>query len=661
MEELYSEQEDVIRSITRTVTNFKKLGQGNYTTSITRNCLNILQELWTRCQSLHAEIKLAATDDEREGHDYFTKEGFLKAEAEYYDASDFFTEIFDKLSKPVIFPPIAAPADLSNSGVSECSATPRIPLPRIELPKFSGLLTEWVNFRDIFESLVANNEVLSNVQRLHYLKSSLTGAAQLILKNTTVTDANYEIAWNALKNRYENKRVIVSAHINNILDAPNMKADTTSEFKRVYDTVTDSLAALRCLERSTIDDFIVIIAARKLDPHTRTEWELSQGNTTEPPSFTKLTDFLLSRIVALEAANGNSDNPSNKSHRASSTKSLASMVNNTKCPMCNESHPLYQYANFKLLSLDKRMAVARQHRCCFNCLSKGHIPSKCPSRNRCKRCQRKHNTLFHDDNYNLHSITFGNKTEDTGVKTAAYTAERSVSETIPKSSVTLKLSVTKESNHVPSSSVMLATARILVCTESGRQLKLRALIDTGSEATFITERAAQLLRAKRKKVHIQVTGLGGRTNSTVHFSTKLIMKPCSSETESVSVTALILPNLTSYNPGTSLCKDEILGLRNLQLADSHPSSRERIDVLIGADIYGLILLNGLLKIPDTALVAQHTIFGWVLFGSFVKNTNNDTNITANLQCSIKLSIDVILKKFWEIEEVSHSPPLSKED
>lgn len=54
-------------------------------------------------------------------------------------------------------------------------------------------------FRDIFNSLVASNKTLLNVQRLHYLKANLTGEASLTIKNFTITDANYKTAWDVLQ------------------------------------------------------------------------------------------------------------------------------------------------------------------------------------------------------------------------------------------------------------------------------------------------------------------------------------------------------------------------------------------------------------------------------------------------------------------------------
>lgn len=41
---------------------------------------------------------------------------------------------------------------------------------------------------------------LSKVQKLHYFKANLSGEANLVLSNIGITDANYESAWELLKN-----------------------------------------------------------------------------------------------------------------------------------------------------------------------------------------------------------------------------------------------------------------------------------------------------------------------------------------------------------------------------------------------------------------------------------------------------------------------------
>ena len=43
------------------------------------------------------------------------------------------------------------------------------------------------------------------MQKLHYLISSVTGWARESLKGLEITKANYNVAWNLLKSRYDNR------------------------------------------------------------------------------------------------------------------------------------------------------------------------------------------------------------------------------------------------------------------------------------------------------------------------------------------------------------------------------------------------------------------------------------------------------------------------
>lgn len=64
------------------------------------------------------------------------------------------------------------------------------------------------------------------------------------------------------------------------------------------------------------------------------------------------------------------------------------------------------------------------------------------------------------------------------------------------------------------SRVLLATALIAICDSVGRSVKLRALLDQGSEMTFISERMAQCLKLKRVCCPISVSAVGA-----IHAST----------------------------------------------------------------------------------------------------------------------------------------------
>lgn len=77
------------------------------------------------------------------------------------------------------------------------------------ISKFNGELENWVLFIDIFNALFYNNAGLTNIQRLHYLKSSVTDAAADVIKSFSITSENYQVTYNELVKQYENKALSI--------------------------------------------------------------------------------------------------------------------------------------------------------------------------------------------------------------------------------------------------------------------------------------------------------------------------------------------------------------------------------------------------------------------------------------------------------------------
>ncbi|GFY64389.1 DUF1758 domain-containing protein [Trichonephila inaurata madagascariensis] len=84
-----------------------------------------------------------------------------------------------------------------------------IKLPEFPLPKFSGKIEEWSNFKIQFNNIISTNSQLSSEQKLHYLKAALTSKA----KNLETISDSFESLFKSLQERYENKRLIVETHV----------------------------------------------------------------------------------------------------------------------------------------------------------------------------------------------------------------------------------------------------------------------------------------------------------------------------------------------------------------------------------------------------------------------------------------------------------------
>ncbi|XP_070153665.1 uncharacterized protein [Polyergus mexicanus] len=182
---------------------------------------------------------------------------------------------------------------------------PMVKLPNIDLPKFDGNYERWIPFRDLFESLIASNISLPNVQKLHYLRSALTGEAAKMISSLEITNDNYVIAWNLLKQRFENKRLIVQYLIQMLLDIPAIIKESHTDLRVLVDNIVQYTQSLIKFGQpvESWSTIIIHILLPKIDKGSRREWESKRSTIEQFPTLTEFIDYLINRSAFLEAVN----------------------------------------------------------------------------------------------------------------------------------------------------------------------------------------------------------------------------------------------------------------------------------------------------------------------------------------------------------------------
>ena len=94
-------------------------------------------------------------------------------------------------------------ASLARQGPVSSTASSRlnVKLPQLQLPKFDGSVTAWQPFWDKFSALIDNTD-LPEVTKFSYLTSVLEGEASHVIQGLAVTESNYSIACDLLKERF---------------------------------------------------------------------------------------------------------------------------------------------------------------------------------------------------------------------------------------------------------------------------------------------------------------------------------------------------------------------------------------------------------------------------------------------------------------------------
>ena len=157
--------------------------------------------------------------------------------------------------------------------------------------------------------------------------------------------------------------------------------------------------------------------------------------------------------------------------------------------------------------------------------------------------------------------------------------------------------------------VLLATAQVVIIGPYGKQTRARALLDQRSEATFVLDSLTQLLGLQRDRVDTILTGIGGCKAGSVKFATRFTMQSMHDPESKFEVNAFILQRLTSDIPSRDFSGLNLEQFKHLSLADPDFHISDRFDLLIGADLYGLLLRSGLERFPKNLLVAQNTALG----------------------------------------------------
>ena len=311
---------DTSKSISNLITNFKKTGKSNWTTAFINIRLKVLDDLWSKFEDLHAElISIMAETDK--SLPYFANNQYEKSQSEYMDSHVFFDELLMNL--------VAKENQQTIQSPKTTEPQSQLQLPRVTLPKFSGNYEEWSSFRDLFTALIDKNSNLTDVLRLQYLKTSLQGEAEQLLRNVETTEANYKLAWQRLTERFENKRMLIQTHVKALMSLNAVNTESSKDLKQLLDGTVEAVRALENLGRPVEhwNDWLVFITANRLDSTTRKDWEDSLCVSTDPPTFNQLQIFLEGRIRTLEALSPVSKPPSTPSRRSSQNNSLQQTCN----------------------------------------------------------------------------------------------------------------------------------------------------------------------------------------------------------------------------------------------------------------------------------------------------------------------------------------------
>ncbi|XP_055527215.1 uncharacterized protein LOC129719831 [Wyeomyia smithii] len=607
---------------------------------------------------------------------------------EFYDLLSEIKYQITKRLKPLPVAPEARPS-LDASFAQKPYPDSCIKLPDFSLPRFSGHYEQWLYFRSQFNLLVRRNDSLNDQQRLHYLRSCLSGEAATI----ETPEEMFASLWMALEARYENRRWLVDRHLAESFLLKPLQFESSTGLRELVNIVQKNLRALSSLKLpldTLSESMIVHVVASRLDKQTHKDFE-SHVVGTNLVKWQEMVDFLQNRCRILEnleqdhkvasRSNSNSIKPSGGKWKPNVLVSSNRDYDNKgkfSCFDCSGGHYINECRNFLSKSPTQRFQRVKELKLWVNCFSNRHVVVACKS-SLCKECGLRHNTLLHFDSKPadastevksnseankvaradsarvelctlIQPVVLGEKTNPVSMDSPGPEAFRFPSEGLFNAE-SKKVQLISANDQA-----LLHTALVLVRSASGELQECRAVLDSCAMSTFMTTACAKRLRLKTLSSDVSVVGFGGAgkklTESVVaHVSSKSSYFEASAE-------FLVTPRITNKLPLHSFSIANWNIPDWIDLADPQLNKTAKIDILFGIVEWDKMMLSKSYILSKELPTFRQTVFGWVA-GGHVKERDRYPKVQALAVTNEEL--DSQISKFWCIENYGSESQWSVEE
>ena len=509
-----------------------------------------------------------------------------------------------------------------------------------------------------------------------YLLSLLTAEAKLSVKGLTISAAHYQIAKDILVQRYGRKERIIFTHVQQLMNI-TVPGNITCENTVLWKLQDELLAHVRSLEALGVtgDQYGVILTPlilSRLPQDVRLEW--AREGEGRDNDLDWLLTFLASEINRRERSQSFRDTTTHdpvattceekvRSARKASASALhvhssasGSEDVQVSCDVCGvNGHTSERCWNLtKLSTVSERRSKVQMCGLCYRCLCRDHVAKDCL--NKCDKCGGRHHILLCDPRPTSTQETCS--TSSTSIRSDSH---RSVYHTTEQKHTNSNLSLARKSNvHANSKDskdrktkrVILQTTDVTASGCTGKSGIFTVLFDTGSDRSYVSGRLVKRVEPEwvgTQQLSYSAFGTDHGRKSELRNLFHVNLK-CADDSY-VSLFATEIPTICApvYRPDIPLHVLQSFEQLSIE-ADCSDGGEVQVDVLIGLDAYWKFMKSGIVR-NTGGLVAQESVFGWVLSGSLVDD--GGSVVSHQLLCFNEVP-EAALHKFWDLESIGIS-------
>ena len=504
--------------------------------------------------------------------------------------------------------------------------------------------------------------ILTDVDKFNYLRSLLERTAYEAISGLTLSSANYQEAIDILQKRFGNKQLIISKHMEILLNIETVTSEQNVRgLRRLYDDVESHIRSLKSLgvAPDSYGALLSPVLLNKLPPELRLIVNRKVSDSTlDVDSLLRIAE---EELLTRERTHTPTQTPLRQSQdkpRSTATTLFSGTqppAASPTCCYCQQPHSSTDCMSVP--SVSARKQILKTSGRCFNCLRKGHLSRNCRSPRKCLKCNGRHHS----------SICEGRSLEQTRLSVDQLSlAQPTNVSTTPLNPEAPPFAATPTTSNLCTDgkkAVLLQTARASIYNPAQPQhsIEVWVLLDSGSQKSYITEQEkGRLALQPSGEQHLCIATFGSiREEPKVCQIVKIGMagKGYPPMQLSLYVVPMICEPLVSQP--IAACAKENQHLASLDLADFSESDQGlEVDILIGSDYYWDLVTGGVCR-GSNGPTAIHTKLGWVLSGPTRSREVDHCSMNlvtthvlrVDTQPNDSKSLDNRLRSFWDLESL----------
>ena len=494
-------------------------------------------------------------------------------------------------------------------------------LRKLTLRRFDGDPKNWMEFWDSFEGVVHRNQQLSDRDKFEYLRDSLEGKAKNSIAGFRLTEANYKVALQMLKDRFGREEEISRVHYEGLTKLqPVFNDRDITKVRKLYDEVEFHHRALQALGKTQeqYSDVFVPMIESKLPENIRVSvlakksdiWNMNEMlavlateiNIREKskPTYVKRESQNYSRM------------PAERDLTTASTLLIGG--EKRKCAYCYEENHSSEECG-KVISSKERKDILRKYGRCYVCLKRGHRARDCRNTMKCRNCQEKHHVSICSKEKESDIVSPGLHVRDGG-------------------------------------NISMQTAQAVISTDSGKaRVRCRVLFDSGSQRSFIRSTIVELLgRKSSEKQCLMLSGFGEEEPKEKCYNIHEIEVKSLRGNSSVRMKVTEVPIISkgTRNRYIEKVQSEYKHLEGLWFSDIRKREHLEIDILVGADYLWEFQTGSIIRGELAEPVAVETKLGYVLSGPLKGMQKEPINVQLCIQ---EERLNERVDKLWDLETI----------